>query len=321
MGTIYLSPYIVFCSSYDADDKAVYLILQKEAIININYANVKEYDRNFTAQYLRTLNLFDEIDTIAKTMTLEINNSIRFPVKLIRVYDVNNKSIMKLMNFEKINIPNLLDYDVERTFERLKRQQNRFSTHITYEKIVALTENNKHFKNALDMYYSSFSVANQNIGFVLLITALESLLGLTTYSDIERCEKCGQPRYQIRKTVSENAGLLLMDEDGSLTKRIKELYDKRSKFIHNGSQNITNQEEQELQEYVRKVLIVYWSISLSKDTFDHKEIIAEIQSEKYSNNLLYKNFLIITDNASFEERKSQALAESLKTIIEKSEPD
>ena len=47
-----------------------------------------------------------------------------------------------------------------------------------------------------------------------------------------------------------------MDQDNSIEKKMKKLYGVRSDFVHKGIE-IKKQEEQEMQEYVRKVLLMY----------------------------------------------------------------
>lgn len=310
---IYLSPYIGHCCYNDANGKSACLVFQKEETIDIEYKNVKEYDLDYTNNYLESLNLFDTIDDLEKIMILETGNFIKFPIKYIRVYDETDNLRSFIVDINRINVPSILSDQHDITIVNLNRQNNRLNSHISYDKISELKENNKYFNNALSLYYSSFSVDDECVGFVLLTTALESLLSLSTYSKPVKCESCNQDIYKIGATVSKNTSLVLLDD--TLEAKLKKLYGKRSKFIHEGNRKIEKQDEQEMQEYVRKVLLMYWFASMGKKTFKHKEIIAYIQSKEYQENSMVKSFLIGLENLSFQEKKVRFLTNILEAIV------
>lgn len=314
---IYLSPFIGTCCYPDNAGTLVYLTLQKEEVIEIEYGDKEEYDLDFTNQYIESLNLFDAVDMIEKTMVLEVNNDIKFPIKLMKVYDFDGNIVTLLADFMKLNVPCLISNDQKQAMEVMTRQNNRLSSGIFYEKVAELADNNKFFKNALSMYYSSFSVSDHNVGFTLLVISLESLLGLGTYSKPEKCECCGQTKYAITSTISQNVSIILMDQNDTIKHRIKKLYDARSKFVHKGKA-IEKHDEQEMQEYVRKVLLMYWCVSMYKTTYKHEDIIKEIQSAEYKENLMYQSFLTGLDNTSFEEKHTKMLKDILLRILENS---
>ncbi|MBQ5602036.1 MAG: hypothetical protein IIU77_04365 [Clostridia bacterium] len=315
LGILYISPYIFNCCYPNENKQPVYLTLHKETIIDIDYGDTDKYDRKFTTNYIEQLDLLKEIDDMEKLMTLEINNYIKFPVKIIKAFDPDGNQIAMIGNFSRINIPSLLGNNISMIKEVMDRQNNRLSSGFSYEKIIELKSTNTYFDNALSIYFSSFSVADEKIGFVLLITALESLLNLSTYSTTESCESCGQPKYKIRATISENVSLMLMDTDDSIKKEVKKLYDKRSKYVHMGIQDITETDELILQEYTRKVLLMYWYISMQINTNDHKAIIQEIHSSGYNSKIMYQTFLTALQNNSFEEKKKRMIADIMRGII------
>ena len=109
--------------------------------------------------------------------------------------------------------------------------------------------------------------------------------------------------YKIIASVSENASTLLMDTGGAIKKHMKALYKKRSKFLHEGIQDITKQDEQDMQEYARKVLLMYWCVSMRIDSYKHEDIMKEILSDGYQNQLMYKTFLTCLGNASFQDKQ------------------
>ena len=92
---------------------------------------------------------------------------------------------------------------------------------------------------------------------------------------------------------------------------------KRSKFLHAGKREITKQDTLEMQEYVRKVLLMYWCVSLKKSTFDHKLIMEEILSDQYKNDVMYISFLTCLGNSSFENKKLTLLKDILVEITTK----
>lgn len=126
---------------------------------------------------------------------------------------------------------------------------------------------------------------------MLLVIALEALLGLSTYGEPEQCDACGQTKYKITATISDNVSLVLMDTDDTIKRRIKKLYGARSKFVHNGRE-IDKAIQQEMQEYVRKVLLMYWCVSMYKSTQEHKKIIEEVQSPVYQRCRLQRRQLL-----------------------------
>ena len=315
MGVLYLSPYLGFCCYNNENENPIYLTLNKEISFDIDYGETEEYNREFTTEYLQSKNLFDEINDLEKLMTLEINNYIKFPIKIIKVFNHQGSMISMIGDIEKINVPSLMSTDIDSITEIMKRQKNRLGNSFSYESISELKKNNMYFANALDVYFSSFSVSDEKVGFVLLVTALESLLNLSTYSKPKKCSQCSQPVYAITDTVSQNVGLILMNQDESFIKEIRSLYGKRSKYIHNGKQDITKKDEQNMQEYVRKVLLMYWVISLTNKTFKHKEIIKYMQSSEYQNNLSCKTFLTALNNVSYNEIETEVLKQIFHKIL------
>ena len=85
--------------------------------------------------------------------------------------------------------------------------------------------------------------------------------------------------------------------------------------MHEGKRGISNTEVQDLQEYVRKGLLMYWYVAISNNIYDHKEIISIIKSEKYNQDYIYTCFLSMLENKSFYMVKADIL-----NIIEKIAP-
>lgn len=315
-GSIYFSPFIGICCYPDRTGVPVYLTFRKDEFIEIDYGDRMEYDVAYTHQHIESLKVFDAVAALEKAMVLEVNNDIKFPIKLVKVYDSKGNYITLLANFMRLNVPCLLSNDPAQALEIMRRQNNRLGFGISYEKVTELADNNTYFKNALSMYHASFVVSDHNVGFTLLVIALEALLSLSTYAKPEKCKSCGQNKYLITATISRNVSLILMDQDETIEKRIRQLYNVRSKFVHRGIE-IAKKDEQEMQEYVRKVLLMYWFVSIYKTIHDHKMIIAEIQSTNYKGNLMYQHFLTGLDNTSFEEKRETMIRDTFLRIISK----
>lgn len=315
-GAIYFSPYIMVCSYPDADKTPVYLAFEKEEIIDIDYSNTQEYDINTTNDFIEKKWLTDNIENLEQILTLTVNNDIKFPVKIVTAYKADDTFLTIKGEFIKTNAAALLSNDRNVTIEKMKRQENRMSLGFAFEKIIELRENNEYYNNALSLFFSSYSVNDEVVGFTLLITALESLFSKSTYEEVEVCSACNQPMYKIRKSVSENISKILLDSDGEICKKAKKLYDKRSAFLHTGKRNITNDDYYTLQEYVRNALLMYWYVSMNVKSYEHRIIMKGIQSDNMQQKFMYKNFLISLDNSSFKEKQGKIIFESIKAIIE-----
>ena len=60
---------------------------------------------------------------------------------------------------------------------------------------------------------------------------------------------------------------------------------------------------------------MYWGVSMGKSSTKHNEIMAEIQSEEYKTNLMYKSFLTGLDNTSFDEKRIKILKDTMLHIF------
>lgn len=147
-GVIYISPFMGICCYPDNTGTSVYLTLQKQEYIEIEYNEKKEFNVAFTNQYLESLNLFNIVEEFEKTMVLEINNDIKFPIKIIKAYKPNGDFITMIGSFMKLNVPCLISNDQMQVFEIMKRQNNRLNSGIAYEKVIELANQNDYFNNA-----------------------------------------------------------------------------------------------------------------------------------------------------------------------------
>ena len=108
----------------------------------------------------------------------------------------------------------------------------------------------------------------------------------------------------------------MLDNDESIKKKIKEFYKKRSGFVHAG-EKIERNDEQELREYVRKVLLMYWNALIYKSTYNHKEIVAFFQSEEYKTDIMIRMFFsTMLSDLSFVDKREQII-ENMNDLIKK----
>jgi len=306
---LYINPIIGYCS-YPFNGQNVYLTFEKEVVTEIDISDYNETEK--ISEFINKIDLLKESKNLEQMLVLEINNSIIFPIKMLKVYDLDNNYLTMNINFSKLNVPSLINFEQTYSMEKIERQNNRITFGFNYDLLTELKEKNNLFARALSLYYSSFIANDYNIGFILLITALETLFNRATYSKVEKCKSCSQLIYEIASSVSNNVSLILMDESETIKKVIKEKYKKRSKYLHGEKVEITSKEDQELQEYVRKVLLMYWYIFINIKTNEHKSIIAEFQKQDYKTKLTYISFLKVLELKTFDEKKDDILQAFIK---------
>ena len=121
-----------------------------------------------------------------------------------------------------------------------------------------------------------YSFESQDIGirFTLLFSALESLFNIT-----------GD---EITKEISTYASkiLFLNSKERKESKwKISTFYKIRSHYIHgNDGYQLTEIQENELRNYVREILLIYWNISVVYNIYD-PQVIKDLVNNTERNNL------------------------------------
>lgn len=118
---------------------------------------------------------------------------------------------------------------------------SKFYTIDNSPEVRALKNASRHFSQALfclrTLYssskkYSPHQRTNHDKALVDIISSLESLSFLK--QEPETCEKCGAKKYRIRQSLSE----LIQEYSFELMGKVyKQLYDRRSSYLHTGSTN------------------------------------------------------------------------------------
>lgn len=231
---IYISPLLGMCCYPDAEGNNIYLTFDKE-----EYREIVEYEdfedkKKIVDQYLSSIDIFEDANKLKKIMILNTNNNIKFPIKMVKVYDENEKLITFKGYFMKLNIPCLIGSDQEYFANVISRQNNRLSSNVSYEKISELMANNKNFSTAMSLYYSSFSITEISVSFIFLNSSLDSLLSYSTYEKPRKRKGHKQSKQGIKESIAENANALLMCVDEAVKEKIRNYYKYRNKFVHAG---------------------------------------------------------------------------------------
>jgi hypothetical protein len=148
-----------------------------------------------------------------------------------------------------------------------EKLESRLSTIINYSTYLEIIANDNFLKTAYDFYDDSFFQHNINTKFLLLFSALETFFN-TGPND-------------ITFKLSLYTSILIVGDDKlrkKIQKRISDLYAKRSNVAHGKDKGkkdksikaITEDDEFELREYVRLVILRYieWSIKTKNNSQD-----------------------------------------------------
>lgn len=129
-------------------------------------------------------------------------------------------------------------------------------------------EHNDKFTKMKSLYLNSYWIGNVEQSFVMLSVILEMLIGATQ---------------EMTYRISRNVGAFLSTnsvEMSAIIKRIKRLYNVRSKYVHEGK-SIVNDDLYDLREIVRKIIVLMFEKGMHKPGFDFKQFSDEISLAGY----------------------------------------
>lgn len=177
---------------------------------------------------------------------------------------------------------------------------HRLSRGISIESLDKLGEKNSRFKRALAFYYDSFAPSDRNIRFTLLFSSLEALFNVT-----------GKKITENIANLTSNILFIKEQEETEIYEKIRLYYKKRSFYIHGDiPKEITDKEEFDLKEIVRKVILIYWQISLSESINKPEEIIQFIRKNNQEDlEMVLKLFIEYLEDKDFGE-----LVKEIRTI-------
>lgn len=255
-----------------------YFDYEKEFTLNISLDNFKKLSKIGQNQYIDEQDLYVDIYNLEKELCLRTNNNIKFPIIRAIIFDEFGKEITRFVEIEKLNIPPYLAKNVE-IIKRKIENQKRLNKWVDPNSITEAQNKFLRFNRALKFYYSAMSTNEEATAFILLMSSLESLFNIKSG---KKCPECHIDRYDVTKTVSEYVGKILNDKDDIIVEKIRNLYILRSNYIHGlKDTDIIYENEIELREYVRKVLLIYWFIIIRNPNLkSDEEIIKLIDSNK-----------------------------------------
>lgn len=275
---IYCNPLLAYCL-FPTNDKQVsfaYFEYEKNFELDIEIEKFKELEEHEQVKIIDKQDLYEDIFNFEKELCLKTNNCIKFPVIKAEFYYENNQKITCMLEYSKLNIPPFLSCDRERIKDKLEKQK-RLAYALSPETIKNAQKKFVRFNRALKFYHSAMSINDSATAFILLMSAIESLFNIKNGT---KCPTCEIIRYDVTKTVSEYVGKILNDTDGSIISRFKRLYTLRSNYIHGIKDiDITYEDEVELREFVRKIILIYSFIIHLNPTFNEdKNVINVIDS-------------------------------------------
>lgn len=251
--------YMSFCTyKFKNDDRLFCNYFESIIPVEINVPIEKTNDKYFLEKYIiESKKINEEIFNFQVEIRLIYNIRILFPMYIFTIYDMNDEKKGFVTTYYDFNAFRFItDFDND-TFE--KNKIFRFNMNV----LNILIEQNVRFQRAIKLYYDSFDSNNINARYIMLFSAMESLF-ITSDKNITKNLAICMSRILLYSNK---------DEELKAYKRIKKLYDYRSKFVHGNPVKITDDIEKELRNIVREVLIIYYSI---------------FQDEKMTPNLIIK---------------------------------
>lgn len=188
-----------------------------------------------------------KVNLLQQKLRLLTGLGITLPVFITSIYQNNNfYTCVGYTNWETTNL-RVNDYN-----ENMKKKlEHRLSFYISDSTIKDLEEKNPRFKRALNFYIKSFESFDIGVRFTLLFSSLEALFNITAENITNEVSKYASKILFLPKSKSKSSKW-----------KIITYYNIRSRYIHgNDGFKITNEIENNLREYVREILIIYWNIS------------------------------------------------------------
>lgn len=199
-----------------------------------------------------------KVDLLQEKIRLLTGLAITLPVFLTTIY--KDDEFYTCVGNITWNTTNLKVHDYDDVMKQ--NLQNRLHFHMSDSTITDLKEKNSRYKRALNFYNNSFNSTDIGVRFTLLFSSLESLFNITAENITNEVS-----------TYSSKILFLNKNKSKSSKWKIKDYYNIRSRYIHgNDGFEITKEIENNLREYVREILLIYWCISMAYNITDAQEI-------------------------------------------------
>ena len=293
------SLYLYNCCYQIKDDASIYYNCFEsidDLIVNVPTKNkdkheIENYIMNKT-DVVRISNIFE------KKLRLVFNIRVIFPIRIIKIYDINGESYETATltkDFPGINWQYTSNQEI---FE--------FNSHFktSIEEFIKLEKKNVRFARAMNYFDSSFDSSSVSTRYTMLFSALEALLI--------------RGRTQVTEKLALRTSHILKCIDYSIEKEIygdiKKMYDIRSKYIHGSKKNaITIKDEEKLRKYVRETLIIYWMYA-QNNNLTANQIINNLDNDKKVDYLTSSNAKYMR-TLDFHKAYSEACEEISQGIV------
>ena len=275
---IYMSGDLLSASySIEGESDIFYEYLENDDFIDMDIG-AETFEDITTVQNIVIENMSEKVTMLAKRLRLITNLPIGLPITVIRIFDKDSNYINRVAFNTSLN-SNLFIGDY--TEDKKQLLTRRLRLRIPENTINDIEKNNNRYKRAMDFYDSSFCVADTGTKFTLLFSSLEALFNIK--------------KRNISDTVAKYSNIIMKigdNDDIDYYTLIKKLYNIRSAYIHgNEPIEITEDIEFGLREIVRRVLIVYWFISLDKSIKSSSDMLKFLDENKDYGSIVLQLFV------------------------------
>ncbi len=204
--------------------------------------------------------MVEKVSLLEKKLRLVTGIKISLPVFKTTIYDENRIFLTYVGNMQN-QTPcfNISEYD-----GKLKATLiDRLKFHIIDDVLLKLENENIRYKRALNFYNRSFLYDDIGVGITLLISSLEALFNID-----------GQEVTETLAHYTSKIMFLPKSKERSIKWKVKNFYNKRSRYIHGNDVDdpITKEDEYNLRTIIREVLLIYWNLSLYYQLTNAEEI-------------------------------------------------
>lgn len=144
-----------------------------------------------------------------------------------------------------------------------------FSTWFDKHQSIMHSEQNQKFQQIKRLYLESYLTGDANLSFIMLSVVLEMIFGGTV---------------ELTYRISRGTSLFLSTsktEMKTIFKQAKDLYNIRSKYVHEG-RSVEWDKLFDLRELVRRVIILTFERNMHKPDFDFKKFSEDLTYDGYS---------------------------------------
>ncbi len=246
------------CYSVKGEKGAFYEYFENDEPFEIEINSHIEDKENLEKELITKIN--KKVRILEKKLRLITNLKIGLPIFKATICDSSQNIITWVGSMDNQSSAFAISKYTPKMKEILVKRLNFY---ISDKTLLELEEKNVRFKRAITFFINSFVPSDSGVRFTLLISALESLFNIS-----------GE---DIIKTVSKYGSKILFlscKDKKKISEKIRNYYEIRSNYVHgNTPLPITEENEFDLRELIREILLIYWYISINKNIFNATDII------------------------------------------------